>query len=100
MRKATMVAAGMVALLMMAGPAWACGGLIAPNGAVGLVKTATLSAYHDGVEHYVTQFEFAGAKGEFGSIVPLPDVPSKVQRGGEWTLDRLAIEVRGVGDLP
>jgi hypothetical protein len=94
MRKATMVAAGMVALLMMAGPAWACGGLIAPNGAVGLVKTATLSAYHDGVEHYVTQFEFAGAKGEFGSIVPLPDVPSKVQRGGEWTLDRLAIEVQ------
>ena len=94
MRKATMVAAATVALLMVAGPAWACGGLIAPNGAVGLVKTATLSAYHDGVEHYVTQFEFAGAKGEFGSIVPLPDVPSKVQRGGEWTLDRLAIEVQ------
>jgi hypothetical protein len=94
MRKATMVAAATVALLMVAGPAWACGGLIAPNGAVGLVKTATLSAYHDGVEHYVTQFEFAGARGEFGSIVPLPDVPSKVQRGGEWTLDRLAIEVQ------
>lgn len=94
MRKATMVAAATVALLMVAGPAWACGGLIAPNGAVGLVKTSTLSAYHDGVEHYVTQFEFAGAKGEFGSIVPLPDVPSKVQRGGEWTLDRLAIEVQ------
>jgi len=75
-------------------PAWACGGLIAPNGAVGLVKTSTLAAYHDGVEHYVTQFEFAGADGEFGSIVPLPGVPSKVRKGGGWTLERLAIEVQ------
>jgi hypothetical protein len=78
----------------IAAPAWACGGLIAPNGAVGLVKTSTLAAYHDGVEHYVTQFEFAGAEGEFGSIVPLPDVPTKVRKGGEWTLERLAIEVQ------
>lgn len=81
-------------LVLIAAPAWACGGLIAPNGAVGLVKTSTLSAYHDGVEHYVTQFEFAGAKGEFGSIVPLPGVPTKVRKGGDWTLDRLAIEVQ------
>jgi hypothetical protein len=78
----------------VASPAWACGGLIAPNGAVGLVKTSTLAAYHEGVEHYVTQFEFAGAKGEFGSIVPLPDVPTKVRKGGGWTLERLAIEVQ------
>jgi hypothetical protein len=81
-------------LVAIAGPAWACGGLIAPNGAVGLVKTSTLAAYHNGVEHYVTQFEFAGAKGEFGSIVPLPGVPEKVRKGGGWTLDRLAIEVQ------
>ncbi|MGH2711297.1 MAG: DUF2330 domain-containing protein [Actinomycetota bacterium] len=81
-------------LVITAGPAWACGGLIAPNGAVGLVKTSTLAAYVNGIEHYVTQFEFAGAKGEFGSIVPLPDVPTKVRKGGDWTLDRLAIEVQ------
>jgi hypothetical protein len=93
MRKA-IVAAGTAALVGVAGPAWACGGLIAPNGAVGLVKTATLAAYADGVEHYVTQFEFAGAEGEFGSIVPLPGVPDKVVKGGEWTLERLAIEVQ------
>jgi len=93
MRKA-IVAVGTVALVGVAGPAWACGGLIAPNGAVGLVKTSTLAAYADGVEHYVTQFEFAGAKGEFGSIVPLPGVPDRVVRGGEWTLERLAIEVQ------
>jgi len=93
MRKA-IVAMGTAAIVTVGGPAWACGGLIAPNGAVGLVKTATLAAYADGVEHYVTQFEFAGAKGEFGSIVPLPGVPERVVRGGEWTLDRLAIEVQ------
>ena len=81
-------------LVAIGAPAWACGGLIAPNGAVGLVKTSTLSAYHNGIEHYVTQFEFAGAKGEFGSIVPLPGVPTKVRKGGDWTLDRLAIEVQ------
>jgi hypothetical protein len=73
--------------------------LIAPNGAVGLVKTATLAAYADGVEHYVTQFEFAGAEGEFGSIVPLPGVPDRVVKGGEWTLERLAIEVQPVVEL-
>jgi hypothetical protein len=98
MRKA-MVTAGTAFLVGVAGPAWACGGLIAPNGAVGLVKTATLAAYADGVEHYVTQFEFAGAEGEFGSIVPLPGVPDRVVKGGEWTLERLAIEVQPVVEL-
>jgi hypothetical protein len=93
MRK-TIVAMGTAAFVLVAGPAMACGGLIAPNGAVGLVKTATLSAYVNGIEHYVTQFEFAGAKGEFGSIVPLPDVPTRIIKGGDWTLDRLAIEVQ------
>jgi hypothetical protein len=93
MRK-TVLGLTTIAVVAFAAPAWACGGLIAPNGAVGLVKTATLAAYHDGVEHYVTQFEFAGAKGEFGSIVPLPGVPTKVRKGGDWTLDRLAIEVQ------
>lgn len=93
MRK-TVLGLTTIAVVALAAPAWACGGLIAPNGAVGLVKTATLAAYHDGVEHYVTQFEFAGAKGEFGSIVPLPGVPTKVRKGGDWTLDRLAIEVQ------
>jgi hypothetical protein len=98
MRKA-IVAAGTAFLVGVAGPAWACGGLIAPNGAVGLVKTATLAAYADGVEHYVTQFEFAGAEGEFGSIVPLPGVPDRVVKGGEWTLERLAIEVQPVAEF-
>jgi hypothetical protein len=76
-----------------AGPALACGGLVAPNGSVNLLRTATLAAYHDGIEHYVTSFEFAGGGEEVGSIVPLPGIPSAVKRGGRWTLQRLQQEV-------
>ncbi len=68
---------------LFAVPAWACGGLVAPNGGINLVRTSTLAAYHDGVEHYVTSFEFNGeGGGEFGSIVPLPGVPTDVVKGG------------------
>lgn len=76
-----------------AGPALACGGVFSQNGEVNLTRTTTLAAYADGVEHYVTAFEFAGAGGAFGSIVPLPGVPTSVERGGEWTLQRLVQEV-------
>ena len=78
---------------LAAGPALACGGLIGRNGSVNLVRTTTLAGYHDGVEHYLTAFKFAGAGGEFGSIIPLPGVPSNVERGGDWTLQRLVREV-------
>ena len=70
----------------------ACAGLIGSNGAVNLGRTTTLAAYHNGVEHYVTSFEFLGGGGEFGTLIPLPGVPSKVERGGAWTLQRLALE--------
>ena len=93
MRKG-LVAAAAGALMFVAGPAWACGGLIAPNGAVNLGRTTTLAGYVNGVERYITGFSFAGAGGEFGSIVPLPDVPTKVEKAGEWTLQRLQIEVQ------
>jgi hypothetical protein len=78
-----------------AAPALACAGLVAPNGSVRLTRTATLAGYHDGIEHYITSFEFRGGGGaKFGSIVPLPDVPSKVTRGGKWTLQRLQLETQ------
>ena len=92
-RVAAAVMLGAGAVVLGAGPALACGGLLGSNGTVSLVKTTTLAAYHDGVEHYVTSFRFAGAGGAFGSIVPLPDVPSAVERGGDWTLQRLVREV-------
>ena len=59
-----------VAVGVVASPAAACGGLVAPNGAVRLAQTSTLAAYHDGVEHYVTSFVYQGAQGSFGSIIP------------------------------
>jgi hypothetical protein len=84
--------AATAALFILAAPTLACGGLIGPNGAVNLLRTTTFAGYHDGVEHYVTSFEFAGGGGAFGSITPLPGIPTDVVRGGDWTLQRLILE--------
>jgi Uncharacterized protein conserved in bacteria (DUF2330) len=81
-----------LATILVVGPTLACGGLIGPNGAVNLLRTTTLAAYHDGVEHYVTAFQFQGGGGAFGSITPLPGVPSSIEKGGDWTLQRLVRE--------
>ncbi len=86
----------LVAIALTAGPMAACGGLIGPNGAVNLVRTTTFAAYVDGTEHYVTSFEFAGGGGRFGSITPLPGIPSTVEKGGDWTLQRLLLETSPV----
>jgi hypothetical protein len=88
-----------LAILVTAGPALACGGLIGPNGAVNLLRTTTFAGYHDGVEHYVTAFSFAGGGGAFGSITPLTDVPTSVEKGGDWTLQRLILETQPVRDV-
>src|SRR5712692_4161536 len=81
-----------VAVGQTASSADACAGLIGPNGTVNLGRTTTLVAYHDGVEHYVTSFEFEGDGGQFGALIPLPTVPTSVERGGAWTLQRLQRE--------
>jgi hypothetical protein len=95
--KVTSALAATVALVAaFAAPAGACGGLVGENGTIQLVKTTTLAAYHDGVERYVTSFEFTGEGKEVGSIIPLPDVPTSVVRGGDWTLQRLLREVTPV----
>src|SRR5690349_12208323 len=73
--------------------ALACGGLVAPNGTISLTRTTTLAAYHDGIEHYLTSFQFSGKVKSLGSITPLPGVPTKVIKGGDWTLQRLEQEV-------
>jgi hypothetical protein len=91
-RVAVAASAAMVALFMVAGQTLACAGLIGPNGAVNLLRTTTFAGYHDGVEHYVTAFKFVGGGGKFGSIVPLPGIPTDVVRGGDWTLQRLVRE--------
>lgn len=82
-----------LAVAALAAPAGACGGLVGENGTIQLTRTTTLAAYHDGVERYVTSFQFSGQGKEVGSIVPLPAIPTKVERGGSWTLQRLEREV-------
>ena len=75
-----------------ASSALACAGLIGSNGAVNLGRTTTLAAYSNGVEHYVTAFQFQGGGGQFGTLIPLPGVPTSIERGGSWTLQRLRLE--------
>src|SRR6202165_4867716 len=82
-------AATLALFLTQALPAAACGGLIAPNGAIRLDRATTLVAWHDGVERYLTSFSYNGEASTFGWIVPLPAVPEKVEEGGGWTLQRL-----------
>ena len=84
--------AAILVIALTAAPALACGGLIGPNGAVNLLRTTTLAGYHDGQEHYITAFQFAGGGGAFGSLTPLPGIPSSVEKGGDWTLQRLIRE--------
>jgi hypothetical protein len=92
-----------IVLAATASAAFACGSLVGPNGAVNLVRTSTLAAWHDGVEHYVTNFEFKSDQTSFGSIIPLPAEPTNVERGGDWTLQRLQREVsparQALGDV-
>lgn len=91
-RRTIALAAGLLLVAFSAAPALACGGLIGPNGAVNLLRTTTFAGYHDGVEHYITSFEFAGGGGAFGSLTPLPGIPTSVEKGGDWTLQRLIRE--------
>jgi len=76
--------------------AFACGGLVAPNGSIRLARAATLVAWHDGIEHYMTSFSYQGDVSKLGWIVPLPAVPLKIEEGGAWTLQRLFRETHPI----
>jgi len=93
-RRSMLLAAVAAAALLGAQPALACGGLVGPGGTVQLARTTTLAGWHDGVEHYLTSFTYAGGGARFGTIVPLPGIPSDVRKGGEWTLQRLVRETQ------
>ena len=75
-----------------AATAAACGGLVAPNGSVRLERATTLVAWHNGIEHYMTSFTYQGDFNDVGWIVPLPAIPTSIQEGGAWTLQRLERE--------
>jgi Uncharacterized protein conserved in bacteria (DUF2330) len=83
----------LVLFIFQARSAFACGGLVAPDGDVRLQRASTLIAWHDGVEHYLTSFAYQGTEAKnVGWIVPLPTVPEKIEAGGAWTFQRLSIE--------
>jgi hypothetical protein len=86
----------LVVVVVGAAPALACSGLVGPGGTVQLARTTTLAAYHGGIEHYVTAFKYQGGGAKFGSIIPLPGIPAKVEKGGDWTLNRLIRETQPV----
>src|SRR5439155_2352986 len=95
-RLVSIVVLAMVLVVLGAGTALACGGLVARGHAEVLRKATTLSAWHAGYEHYVTGFRFAGDADGFGYIIPLPGVPVKIEKGGDWTLERLEREINPV----
>lgn len=93
MRKFLFAGMGVAAAaVLQAGPALACGGLVAPDGDVRLAKATTFVAWSGGVEHYVTSFAFTGAVADVGWIVPLPAIPTSITEAGAWTLQRLERE--------
>lgn len=75
-------------------PAFACGSLVARNGAVRLARATTLVAWHDGVEQYLTTFTYQGDVSGVGWIVPLPALPDSIKEGGAWSLQRLVRETQ------
>jgi hypothetical protein len=90
LRKLAIAGTVIAALASQALPAAACGGLVAPNGAIRLSRATTFVYWRDGVERYFTSFSYQGSGfTDFGWIVPLPAVPTKVEEGGGWTLQRL-----------
>jgi hypothetical protein len=91
---ATAIALGVFAFQAL--PALACGGLVAPNGAVRLSRATTFVAWHDGIERYLTAFTYQGDVSNLGWIVPLPAVPLKIEEGGAWTLQRLNRETHPI----
>jgi hypothetical protein len=95
-RLASIAVLSMCVLAVSSGAAFACGGLVAPGHAEVLEKATTLAAWHGGFEHYITGFRFTGSASSFGYIVPSPAVPSRIQKGGDWTLERLEREVTPV----
>jgi hypothetical protein len=93
MRKILFAGIGVgAAVVLQAGHALACGGLVAPDGDVRLAKATTFVAWSAGIEHYVTSFAYTGAVVDVGWIVPLPAVPTSITEAGRWTLQRLERE--------
>src|SRR5207302_10357527 len=96
MKRLAILVSALALFILQSQSVFACGGLIAPNGAIRLSRATTLVAWHDGIERYMTSFTYqennAHSVANLGWIVPLPAVPLKIHEGGGWTLQPLALE--------
>lgn len=92
-RRTLLTALATAVLLLAPTAAHACGFLVAENGAIRLdTFTAAAILTEDGDAHYVTSFTFNGSPESFGAVIPLPDVPTEVEKAPGWFLQRLVIE--------
>lgn len=68
--------AALALFIVQAGPALACGGLVAPDGDVRLSRANTFVAWHDGIEHYMTAFAYTDpcAAGQAAGVSPAQGV--------------------------
>ena len=94
--------------LVVAAPvaAFACGGLIAPGHAEVLQEATTLVAWHGGLEHYITGFEFSEVDGgvkihHFEEIeMAFGPIGSLIEAGfGWWLRDSVPQEVKEIKRL-
>ncbi len=70
---AVVIALAMCAI--QAVPAFACGGLLAPDGDVRLARATTLVAWHNGIERYFTSFTYQGNATNLGSFATQYNFP-------------------------
>ena len=66
LKRLTILVSVLAFFILQSQSALACGGLVAPNGSVRLARAATLVAWHDGIEHYLTSFTYQGDVSNLG----------------------------------
>ena len=81
-------AATLAVFLTQALPAAACGGLVAPKGAIRLDRATPLGAGHDGAAHYMTTSHHQATAQRLRWPGPRPHAPDSVPPGGPRTPPR------------
>ncbi|GAC1657823.1 MAG: hypothetical protein NVS4B7_03920 [Ktedonobacteraceae bacterium] len=72
LKRLAMLVFALVFFILQSQSALACGGLVAPNGAIRLSRATTLVAWHDGIEHYMTSFTYQGDISNLGLLETSP----------------------------
>lgn len=71
LKKFAILVSALALFVLQTQSAFACGGLIAPDGEVRLQRATTLVAWHDGIEHYLTTFTYQENKANSGANLGL-----------------------------